>query len=906
MRLRFVYGLILVLMLSFVFSSLVIAATLDSTSSEFSSDTDTLEIEWYETQGNITLTNNNDYNITLDIVNDTSPLTNSLSQTLNFAVYNGTEWDNSIFIQNQSSVEVMLNVTPGADPGHYAGNLVIKNSTNSSENISNLEVQVDIPITFSSSGTATVYGNMSEGYYFNATAVSGSTGLVVQTNDSLNIQLSDGPSSVVATNYTSDRLQYFDFDGLGMYGVNVGGKNVEFKAELWLIPFNITNVSNFDSRTGDLDSLDLNFNRNTSRNLTFTISNPGDHDYNITDITEGILRSDTHSSQNISFTHNLTSNVSQGQNYLTVINYTADTNNAVSDGPYTGYLGFNLTNEDLWAKLNLSLNVELVRSFDIDITNVEDGIDSNNLINMTGSYLEIATEASYFDGGAVSLENISNFTEIKLITSYVLDTIETDYELDVTPIDDLNWNETNGIYDFNASVENSSYGGNFTLNVEADDGLGNTGTGQNAFIYIDGSMIVLDAIPNECDGCNEDVDDDEVYGEDDDDFKIDLVVTNYGNQDVENLVIKISAGTCTELRSGGELGTDTTFTINDLPAYSNNTTEDAWELKLEGTTDCSVRVYKDTTNGSWVNTEDTISIDLDGSGDLDDSNNDDNNDSPDSGSGSLSIYSLPDSTTVPRGSDKTITVKVRNTLDGNLGDLELWIDYLNQSWYQKPATFAIASSQIKNIDLKFTVPIDAEEGEYSIKFVVNNSATTARKTSKLIVGPPEEICTADEASTRLDTAAAKYDELVNMLVQIEGKGVSMNETEEKLNATRDKIDDAAAYIEIEDYDSACVILTTIESDLSGIETTLSDKLSELVAGEISFWTPIAVLVVIVVVIGVVIFVVTPPKAGYRPGQGYKHVPDYSRGTARGKSFIKKIKEAIDRRKRHSHHYSYYH
>ena len=53
---------------------------------------------------------------------------------------------------------------------------------------------------------------------------------------------------------------------------------------------------------------------------------------------------------------------------------------------------------------------------------------------------------------------------------------------------------TGNPYEFNVSLNaDSKYGGNFTVEVTATDGS-STGIGNNNFIYINGTMMVIDAV----------------------------------------------------------------------------------------------------------------------------------------------------------------------------------------------------------------------------------------------------------------------------------------------------------------------------------------------------------------------------------------------------------------------------
>ena len=52
----------------------------------------------------------------------------------------------------------------------------------------------------------------------------------------------------------------------------------------------------------------------------------------------------------------------------------------------------------------------------------------------------------------------------------------------------------------------------------------------------------------------------------------------------------------------------------------------------------------------------------------------------------------------------------------------------------------------------------------------------------------------------------------------------------------------------------------------------------------NYWTPIAILVVLVGVVGFIVYVMTPPAAGYAAGRGYQYTPSHHAGESRIKRF----------------------
>ena len=209
--------------------------------------------------------------------------------------------------------------------------------------------------------------------------------------------------------------------------------------------------------------------------------------------------------------------------------------------------------------------------------------------------------------------------------------------------------------------------------------------------------------------------------------------------------------------------------------------------------------------------------------------------------------------------------------------------------------------------MKFDVPLDAEEGNYSIKFVVNSTAAAARATSKLTVTAPIITTTPQETDEMYADLSSRYADMISLLEEVTGKGATAGQLwniEEELNATKKLLNDANAYIQLEQYASAAVLLGQAEDKLSTIGSTLGDIKSGITAKEIGFWTPVAVLVVIVIVVGVVIFIVTPPKYGYVHGRGYSHVPESDRDIPRGKSLGRRFKEYLEEKKRLREQYKY--
>ncbi|MCS7123602.1 MAG: hypothetical protein RMJ17_03465 [Candidatus Aenigmarchaeota archaeon] len=138
---------LLILLLATILSNLIVSRTVSKGDEQFNiTNAYTLLTPFNNFAGNISIGNLVDYDIIVLIENKT--LHNSLSETLNFYIFNGTSLDNKVLIPSISIVNsiVFIIYTTTIKPGRYIGNVSLFNQTNYSINITEFLLIADIPV----------------------------------------------------------------------------------------------------------------------------------------------------------------------------------------------------------------------------------------------------------------------------------------------------------------------------------------------------------------------------------------------------------------------------------------------------------------------------------------------------------------------------------------------------------------------------------------------------------------------------------------------------------------------------------------------------------------------------------------------------------------------------------------
>lgn len=319
------------------------------------------------------------------------------------------------------------------------------------------------------------------------------------------------------------------------------------------------------------------------------------------------------------------------------------------------------------------------------------------------------------------------------------------------------------------------------------------------------------------------------------------------------------------------------------------TENDAWNFELDNEGDCTVTIEGDSHDTeTWANEFD-IDVEVDSGGsNAGSGGGDDDDNSGTSASGELSIYSAPDEVVIAPGSTETITVKVRNTLNVDFSDVNLYVDYIEDSWYTGPYEKDVDSGETVSYSVTFNIPSDADIKNYSIKFVANTSAVTDRKTATLaVMGEPVEEVESDVSGYEI-----RYDTLAEILSDAEAQGKDVADSKTLLDQAKEKIDKANAYLAAGDTTNAEALYSEINDLLTQAEDKLGVIKLKQLTETISDWYG-AVAIGVIIVLGAIVYLVKKPYSGYTPGQGYKHVPSHRRG----RSPIDKILEKL-KRKRH--------
>ena len=361
---------------------------------------------------------------------------------------------------------------------------------------------------------------------------------------------------------------------------------------------------------------------------------------------------------------------------------------------------------------------------------------------------------------------------------------------------------------------------------------------------------------------------------------------NYGYLDATSVAIELTHGSCVSLLDDGAWDDDKTITVGDLDAGENLTEEDAWRFRARASGDCSIDIAGDShETANWAN---AFSVDVEVEGDSGTSGGDTGGDAP----GQLSIYSAPDEVFVDAGSTETVTVKVRNTLDADLPNVKVYVDYMDQDWYDGPITKDVDAGDTVSYSIKFDIPSDAEVKNYSIRFVANTSAVSDKEDATLIVreeGTTPTTTTVSPDET-LEGYNSRYELLDEILTDAKAQGEDTAEAEDLLAQAKDLLDQANEKMDAGDTEGAEALYSEIDNLLTQAEDSVGAVKLRQLTGIISDWYGVIAIGAVVVLAGIVYFIRRP--SGYTPGQGYSYRPS---GRSPVDRLVEKIKRAFGRR-----------
>ncbi len=257
----------------------------------------------------------------------------------------------------------------------------------------------------------------------------------------------------------------------------------------------------------------------------------------------------------------------------------------------------------------------------------------------------------------------------------------------------------------------------------------------------------------------------------------------------------------------------------------------------------------------------------------------------------LKITSYPAETKIQQNTSKSVEIKVNNTGSSTLNNVKVYVDGI-PLWYTVPDSQNIASANEKTYTLTFSIPAGAEVKTYDIKYIANNTNTSASADAKLIVTPSNE--TQKQIVVNLTDYTSKLEAVSKAINETKARGGNTSIAEEKLKQVEALISQANAYITLGDYNAAYALFSQIDSLLKDADAKLLEAKTQLEQQAGGFWLWVAIGIAAAVGIGFLVYMLIPPSHGYEPEVGFKYAPPQARGKAKASQIQQKIKEFIEK------------
>ncbi len=690
-----------------------------------------------------------------------------------------------------------------------------------------------------------------------------------QANDSTNVEF----------NFTIQNLTLGgDYEGFLFYMNNPIGKNglrVPFKVNVTTPELFVNN--SFNSSTVTVSE---NIGANRTIDLNITVNNTGNEDLVLSHSNSSFLN---YSTNYMEFSYDAPTNIDADSSALLNITIIIDTTKTGNNqGMYTGWIFLNDTNAHPYDRFNLTLQVGLSSSLNVDINNIStaDGDATISNASITEN-ITLKTKVYYANSTAIEDDlNLTNFGSVYLSNKNISHTETISDSNLANTLGDTWHGGSDKQYWINATLtgDSSRPGGYYNVYITANKTNGGqtlSGTGYNGTLIIPGAGLYF----TQTDGVFSKYDE---VGETD---YYEVRVVNYGTvavlvDDIDLIFTGSDDDECDAVMS--DTLNDTTCGSNIVPGETCYYT---WKLRLASDTDyvldCEIRVDTDKNYyGSMPDDSFEVSI-SDDSGDSGDSDGDDTED--------IDITSYPSSISVVQNKSKDFDIEVKNDGDTDEDDIELTITGINSSWYShSPSNLDLDSGDDDKFEVTISVPEDAEVKEYSITFKVANDDVSDSKTSKLKVMPSEE--EKESINETYLIYLENYTTLEDFMKEMMWEGKNVTELNTTLLDIKSKLNSLNQLIENEDYYNAAQKLNEIESLLTTAQSLIEQE--ELlgvakIMEEASNYVWLFVGVVIIIIAGFLIYMFMPaPKESYKVKK-FKYTSPEA-----GESIGKKIKKQL--------------
>jgi len=187
----------------------------------------------------------------------------------------------------------------------------------------------------------------------------------------------------------------------------------------------------------------------------------------------------------------------------------------------------------------------------------------------------------------------------------------------------------------------------------------------------------------------------------------------------------------------------------------------------------------------------------------------------------LSITEYPEKVEIEQGKRIAKTVVVKNEDDWEFQDVTLKIDEIESSWVTVTpgGEVEIEPFKIKQYQVVFEIPEDAEIKDYSGEFQVSSSFETKKQSFTLSVLPGPELQVT--INSTIEDYQNQIQELEDEIDSMKNKGYNTTEVDQKLKELKDEFNKLLAYRDGGNYKSAYGLLDNTGNLLNQTTSILS-------------------------------------------------------------------------------------
>lgn len=873
---------------------------------EFSINATSLGFGW-NYQGVLNLSLNTSYysytNITIpndtvvydNLQNGINTYTDNLNATLNISV------------ANSSTFMLTGDVNSSHGAGRYTGSMTVYNETTPSGANATISLTLDVPVTFNASNIGTFEANVtnstSQTFYFDVTNVTGYTG-------GIEVNLSDISSSATVTLYDNDSTQLATGTVNSSNSLEYKLPGAETTSEYWYIVIQNSTTQSDLTFNGTIEAkmasfvegggpsgggiylgpgtqtYDDNVGFNKTIQTGFYINNTAGYTLSFNSVTNSTNLTDG-SGNFILMDSNVTgTNLGSGTSRYFEVNYTLNTSlTGNTAGIYRGWFFFNTSNGYPYDTFNLTIEFNLTNLLDTTVSDVTNNtVDSN--WTYSNSTINITLTPGYANGTVVSGLGDNNFSVSISHVNGGAFTCVVDLTNETVVDSGSNYNITAKVPATSSCGYSSAVlGGNYTVNVSVtDDNTGGTNTGSgtwNGTLYVNETALnvtglqsgsVLTSISKTVGGT----------------FDIDPKAFNYGSRAAQGVNVTQSTGSCVNKTAGPD-----TIYIGDMSAWDYdgqlNGSATSWTFNATSNGTCTITLTGEALGTSWQAKTHSISVTVTtsgngGNGGDGDGTTDDTTTQP-TLEHELTITEYTNQIEVEQGKSGSASITVKNTGDYT-ETVSLSIDGIDSGWWTSPNSKELSKDSTHTFNINFNIPESAEVKSYGITFTASSPDTSTSASSTLKVTPSN--ATQEEIMQNLTNLTSLIEDIGKELNSTRAAGYNVSTAEDFLKDAKDKLKEAKAYADVEDWFNAYQLLDDIKSAIESAQNALGESKEETGKGlEIPSG---AMVIAAIAILGAIAYLALPAGKGYSRG-GYSF-GGHHWGDKKGRVLKSKLKEKL--------------